>query len=140
MNKNQIKNSRNTESDRFLLDIQMHNSIGNRTADELTEGIANYILEREKVESCTIYFISPVKGNVSFIINNKEIKRLIDFSWEDNQVTKAAIHYADGTDYKLDRDGIDRVNKEIYSNPFSFIESSMDIVTLNFVEHLIKTN
>ena len=60
MNKNQIKNSRNTESDRFLLDIQMHNSIGNRNADELTEGIANYILEREKVESCTIYFISPV--------------------------------------------------------------------------------
>lgn len=140
MNKNQIKNSRNTESDRFLLDIQMHNSIGNRNADELTEGIANYILEREKVESCTIYFISPVKGNVSFIINNKEIKRLIDFSWEDNQVIKAAIHYADGTDYKLDQDGIDRVNKEIYSNPFSFIESSMDIVTLNFVEHLIKTN
>ena len=65
---------------------------------------------------------------------------MIDFSWENNQVTKAVIHYADGTDYKLDQDGIDSVNKEIYSNPVSFIESSMDIVTLNFVEHLIKTN
>jgi len=140
MKKDQIKNSRNTESNRFLLDIQMHNSIGNRTADELTEGIANYILEREKVESCTIYFITPVKGNVSFIINNKEIKRLIDFSWDDNQVTKAEIHYADGTDYKLTSDEIARVNGEIYANPVSFIESSMDIVTLNFVEHLIKTN
>lgn len=140
MKKNQIKNTRNPRSDNFLLDIQMHNSIGSRTADDLTKCIANYILEREKVESCTIYFISPVKGNVSFIINNNEIKRLIDFSWENNQVTKAVIHYADGTDYKLDQDGIDSVNKEIYSNPVSFIESSMDIVTLNFVEHLIKTN
>jgi hypothetical protein len=140
MSPDQIKNSRNPESNRFLLDIQMHNSIGNRTADELTECIGNYILEREKVESCTIYFISPVKGNVSFIINNKEIKRLIDFSWDVNKVTEAAIHYADGTDYKLDKDMIASVNKEIYSNPVSFLESSMDIVTLNFVEHLIKTN
>ena len=140
MNKDQIKNSRNTESNRFLLDIQMHNSIGNRTADELTEGIANYILEREKVESCTIYFITPVKGNVSFIINNKEIKRLIDFSWDDNQVTQATLLYKDGTDYRLNALEISRVNKEIYQVPGSFIESSMDIVTLNFVEHLIKTN
>ena len=138
MNKDQIKNSRNTESNRFLLDIQMHNSIGNRTADELTECIGNYILEREKVESCTIYFISPIKGNVSFIINNKEIKRLIDFSWDDNQVTKASIIHPDGTDYKLNTQEIARVNDEIYANQVSFIESSMDIVTLNFVEHLIK--
>jgi hypothetical protein len=136
----QIKNSRNPGSNRFLLDIQMHNSIGSRTADELTEGIASYILEREKVESCTIHFISPIKGNVSFIISNGDIKRLIDFSWDNNQVTKAAIHYADGTDYKLDQDMISSVNKEIYSNHVSFIESSMDIVTLNFVEHLIKRN
>jgi hypothetical protein len=140
MRKKEIKNSRNPESNRFLLDIQMHNSIGSRTADELTESIATYILEREKVESCTIHFINPKKGNVSFIINNKEIKRLIDFSWDDNQVTKAAINYPDGTDHKLTSDEIARVNDEIYSNPFSFMESAMDIVTLNFVEHLIKTN
>jgi len=138
MSPEQIKNSRNPGSNRFLLDIQIHNSIGSRTADELTEGIATYILEREKVESCTIHFISRVKGNVSFIISNGDIKRLIDFSWEDNQVTKAAINYPDGTDYKLNAQDIVRVNKEIYENPFSFIESSMDIVTLNFVEHLIK--
>lgn len=140
MVKDQIKNSRNPESNRFLLDIQMHNSIGSRTVDKLTEDIATYILERSKVESCTIYFASQVKGNVSFIINNNEIKRLIDFSWNDNQVTKAAISYPDGTDHKLTPDQIIRVNKEIYGSTGSFIESAMDIVTLNFVEHLIKIN
>jgi hypothetical protein len=138
MSTEQIKNSRNPESNRFLLDIQISKNIGSRTADELTEGIATYILERKKVESCTIHFISQVKGNVSFIISNGDIKRLIDFSWDNNQVTKAAINYPDGTDYKLNTQDIVRVNKEIYENPFSFIESSMDIVTLNFVEHLIK--
>lgn len=138
MRKKEIKNSRNPESNRFLLDIKMDNSIGSRTANELTEDIATYILEREKVESCTIHFINRKKGNVSFIINNKEIKRLIDFSWDDNQVIKAAINYPDGTDYKLTPEEIVRVNDETYSNPVSFIESSMDIVTLYFVEHLIK--
>jgi hypothetical protein len=140
MNNNQFKNSRNTESSRFLLDIKMDNSIGSRTANELTEDIATYILERKKVESCDIHYINPRKGNVSFVISNNMIKRLINFSWDDNQVIKAIINYPDGTNHELTPLEIFKINEEISTNHVSFIESSMDIVTLNFVDHLIKTN
>jgi hypothetical protein len=140
MKKKEIKNSRNPESDSYLLDIQMHNTIESSIADELAKDIASYIMEREKVESCTIHFLGPRKGEVSFLIDNNGTRRLLDFDWDNNQVTQATLLYKDGTDYRLNVQELDRVNKEIYQVPGSFIESSMDIVTLNFVEHLIKTN
>lgn len=140
MKKKEIKNSRNPESDSYLLDIQMHNTIESSIADELAKDIASYIMEREKVESCSIRFLGPRKGEVSFLIDNNGTRRLLDFDWDNNQVTQATLLYKDGTDYRLNVKELSRANKEIYEAPGSFIESSMDIITLNFVEHLIKTN
>ena len=140
MKKSEIKNSRNPDSDSYLLDIQMHNSIESSIADYLAKDIVSYIMERAKVESCRIHFINPRKGRVDFLIDNNGTRRLLDFDWDNNQVTQATLLYQDGSDYRLNTKELARVNKEIYEAPGSFIESAMDIITLNFVEHLIKTN
>ena len=107
----------------------MHNTIESSIADELAKDIASYIMEREKVESCSIRFLGPRKGEVSFLIDNNGTRRLLDFDWDNNQVTQATLLYKDGTDYRLNVKELSRANKEIYEAPGSFIESSMDIIT-----------
>lgn len=138
MENKEIKNSRNPESNSFLLDIKIHNSIDLDTADSLTKDIASYINDREKVESCSIRFINPRKGETTFVVTNNDIRRMIDFSWDDNKVTEANILYPDGENYSFDKDELKKLNEEIYSIPGSFIESAMDMVTFNFVNHLVK--
>jgi hypothetical protein len=138
MENKEIKNERNPESNSFLLDIQMHNSIEPEIASSLAKDIAKYVSDREKVESCLISYMNHKKGEVSFVICNNEIRRMIDFSWDDDRITEGSILYTDGEHFPLNKKDISRINKEIYSIPGSFIESAMDTVTLNFIDHLIK--
>jgi hypothetical protein len=140
MTKKQIKNTRNPESDEFLLDIQIDSSIEKNVADSLTKDIAHYIQEREKIESCLIRFIGPKEGEVSFVINNNQTKRMLDFSWYKNKLTEASILYPDGTHHKVDKRDLPKINEEIHSSHGNFIESSMDFIALIFVDHLIETN